>query len=100
MLDDFTVNSFTPLLDDAFVLQADAAGAAPLTVRLTEATAVGPPSGPQSRAPFSLLFRGPAAPILPQRIYRLEHPGLGAFAVFLVPLEPDADGARYEAVFG
>jgi hypothetical protein len=98
MLDDLTLESFAPVVDDDFTLHAGA-GAEPLTLRLAEATAGGPPFGPRSRPPFALLFRGPAGPILPQRIYRLEHPTLGAFELFLVPLEPDAGGARYEAVF-
>lgn len=51
------------------------------------------------RAPFSLLFRGPMEPIMPQRIYTLEHPELGRFDLFLVPIGPDGTGMRYEAVF-
>jgi len=38
-------------------------------------------------------------PILPQRIYRVEHDAIGVCEIFLVPLTPDADGARYQAVF-
>ena len=49
--------------------------------------------------PFSLLFRGPFAPALPQRIHRLVHPQLGPLEIFLVPIGPDAAGARYEAIF-
>jgi hypothetical protein len=36
---------------------------------------------------------------LPQRIYRIEHATLGAFDLFLVPIGPDAQGLRYQAVF-
>lgn len=52
------------------------------------------------RTPFSLLFEGPASPVLPQGIRRLRHPDAGALEVFLVPLGPDAGGNRYEAAFG
>ena len=55
-------------------------------------------AGPR-RAPFSLIFRGPASPTLPQRIWPLEHPSLGRLEIFLVPIGPDASGMRYEAVF-
>jgi hypothetical protein len=48
---------------------------------------------------FSLLFRGPMAPVLPQRIYRLDHNSLGRLEIFLVPLGPDGEGMQYEAVF-
>ena len=48
---------------------------------------------------FSLLFRGPTQPHLPQKIYRLEHEKLGAFSIFLTAIEGDADSIWYEAVF-
>jgi hypothetical protein len=46
-----------------------------------------------------LLFRGPRTPVLPQRIYRLEHAVMGPLEIFLVPIGPDAEGMRYQAVF-
>lgn len=48
---------------------------------------------------FALVFRGPAGTPLEQRIYAVEHDGIGRFELFLVPLGPDAEGPRYEAVF-
>ena len=48
---------------------------------------------------YSLLFRGPAAFVLPQRLYPLRHAALGEFDLFLVPVGKDAAGAYYEAVF-
>lgn len=55
--------------------------------------------GPGRRAPFSLVFRGPPAPILAQQIHRLAHPAVGVLALFLVPIGRDAAGVRYESVF-
>ncbi len=52
------------------------------------------------RAPFSLIFRGPRGTALAQQIHRLEHSALGELELFLVPIEPDAVGLRYEAIFG
>ena len=49
---------------------------------------------------FSLVFAGPADPMLPQAIHRLAHAGVGELDVFLVPISGDASGVRYEAVFG
>ena len=49
--------------------------------------------------PFSILFRGPAEPVLPQAIYRLSHSALDAQDLFLVPIGPDGEGMTYEAVF-
>ena len=54
--------------------------------------------GPR-REPFSLLFRGPKAPVLPQRIYPLENEAFGSLEIFLVPIAADADGVKYEAIF-
>lgn len=48
---------------------------------------------------FSLLFRGPEQPMLPQATYTLEHAVLGALAIFLVPIGRDATGAQYQAIF-
>ena len=46
----------------------------------------------QERTQFSLLFRGPLSPVLVQGTYELRHVELEDFALFLVPLEPEADG--------
>jgi hypothetical protein len=51
------------------------------------------------RTPFSLIFRGPVQPFLPQQIYPLDNDVLGRLEIFLVPLGPDGQGMRYEAVF-
>ena len=51
------------------------------------------------RRPFSLIYRGPLTPILPQRIYPVEHPELGTLELFLVPVGPEQGGMQYEAVF-
>ena len=48
---------------------------------------------------FSLLFRGPLQPLLPQQIYPVEHDRLGRFDLFIVPVKRDAHGLYYEAVF-
>ena len=48
---------------------------------------------------FSLLFRGPARPQLPQGTLSISHAKLGEFPLFLVPLGPDAHGMTYQAVF-
>lgn len=54
----------------------------------------------QGRQPFTLLFKGPAAPQLPQRTYRLLHPAdAEPLEIFLVPVSADATGVCYEAVF-
>jgi hypothetical protein len=48
---------------------------------------------------FTLLFRGPLQPLLPQQIYPVEHDRLGRFDLFIVPVKRDTQGLYYEAVF-
>lgn len=58
------------------------------------------------RDQFSLLFKGPVTPILPQHIYDLSHAELGDLSLFLVPIgrdkgrDQDPEAALlYEAIF-
>ena len=48
---------------------------------------------------YSILFRGPSEPVLPQASYRLEHEELGQFIIFLVNVGPDDSGTLYDATF-
>jgi len=48
---------------------------------------------------FSIVFRGPQQPRLPQGIYHLRHAELGAIDLFIVPIRQEQDGLYYEAVF-
>jgi hypothetical protein len=101
MLESFTAATFAPHRGEPFTVRAGEQIALALT--LGEVSPHGPaPAGAEGprRAPFSLIFHGPQTPILPQRIYRVEHDAIGAFDLFLVPLGPDRAGMRYEAVFG
>ena len=82
----------------------DGPGSAPRSVRLATVTRSRTIAQPGRRAPeptpaFSLIFHGPSGPALPQDTYRVEHPQLGAFPLFLVPIGPDRDDARYQAIF-
>ena len=48
---------------------------------------------------FAIVFRGPREPLLAQRTYRVRHPGLGDFAIFVTPIAQTADATDYEACF-
>ncbi len=108
-----TPETFTPCRGTGFVLRlapaappAAATGAAaaappaaaPVTLELVEVNAAAPRPG-QPRPSFSLVFRGPRGLYLPQRVYRLEHEDLGLLDLFLVPIQPNAEGSLFEAVF-
>jgi Domain of unknown function (DUF6916) len=69
---------------------------APVSLRLTD---VNEPSTPPNIELFSLTFRGPAAPRLPQRTYPVQHEKIGSFNLFLTAIAGDTAGITYEAVF-
>ena len=68
-----TLATFEPLVGDAFAVAIDAAGARSIEFVLASATSAG--DWPGGRQPFSLVFRGPPEPLLPQAIYALQHAG-------------------------
>jgi hypothetical protein len=106
MLAELRSSHFAPLLNQTFLISPDLAdapahGAAPaLRAELIEVEALASDEN-GARSPFSLIFRTAEAGALPQRIYRVQHPALGALEIFLVPLgaESSGSGMRYEAVF-
>src|SRR5215217_932647 len=94
-LETLTAGDFEPLVSERFRFVSEAT--TPFEVELIDVSEGGSPGS--SRAQFSLVFRGGPTPPLPQGIHGLEHQGLGRLDVFLVPIGPDAEGQRYEAVF-
>jgi hypothetical protein len=97
-----TIGDFSGRVGEAFAIRLSADRAMP--VELVEARPLGTDVGPAAagghpRVPFALLFRGPLTPVLPQRIYRLEHDVLGSYDLFLVPIGPDGGGMGYEVIF-
>ena len=96
MLESFEVGMFASRLGSTFRIQADTEW---VDATLIVATPLGE-AAEGRRAPFSIVFRGPLNPALRQQIYRVAHEGIGEFELFLVPIGPDREGMRYEAVFG
>jgi hypothetical protein len=97
-----TRDTFAQCLNDTFAIGVDDSTSLPMAlieVAPLPDHAPGKGASQPSRAPFSLVFRGPKEPVLPQRIYRFEHEHLGDLEIFIVPIGPDDEGMRYEAVF-
>lgn len=95
--DHFTLDRFEALLGEPFEI-SDASGS--LFATLIEATNLREAQGSGRRSrQFSLIWRGPPGAVLPQRIYTVQHPTVGAAQLFLVSISCAADGALYEAVF-
>ena len=92
-----SLETFSPYVGEQFAI--DTGSDTELGVTLVEASALASQASPTGRLPFSLLFEGPSEPILPQRIYPLDHPALGRLELFLVPLQPESGQARYQAIF-
>ena len=96
-----TYEVFASLLNDVFTLKVHDPATTPdesgkLVLTSVEAR---PRQRPETKQPFVLTFKNADSDPLPQGIYRLEHPELGAFEIFLVPVDGGADYVLYEAVF-
>ncbi len=92
---DFHLDTFAPHVNTAFAcrsLETDAA----TTIELVSAE---DRKSTPIQEQFSLLFRGPLDHRLNQGMHRLEHPILGAFDLFLVPVAQTEAGFEYEAFF-
>jgi hypothetical protein len=91
----FTIDELNAQLGSVFMVHTQA-GALPLTLReASERPRRGLPE--RFKTPISLVFAGPANPMLTQDTYMLQHPVLGTLQWTLVPLMP-ADLPLYEAL--
>ena len=96
-LDKLESIDFLPYLHDTFCIRL--AEIEPIELELVSVTEAGTRARPELRQPFSIHFLGPmSAQYLLQHIYHLEHPRLGEFDLFLVPLGPEGGRMRYEAI--
>jgi hypothetical protein len=97
-LSDLGIADFVDLRGDTFRLST---GETELPLVLDEVSSLvrdAGGDGPPPR-PFTLIFRGPLEPLLPQRMYDLDHPDRSLAGIFLVPLGPDGEAQVYQAVF-
>ncbi len=100
MLETLTIDSFKPLVDSAFEVAINETRSLQFVLTSVKELA---PATEQRRAAFSLIFHGPAEPILAQQIVPLQSAALGTLSLFMVPLgvEQTAAGGytRYEVIF-
>jgi hypothetical protein len=93
-----SVDQFSPHIGSTFRLPVD--DQTDLELELVEVVGrKGDTVEGAQRQPFSILFRGPTDRVFEQQTCSMVHSVLGELSLFLVPLEPDKEGARYEAVF-
>ena len=85
-------------MNQTFRVTAD--DSSPQDIELVEVKIIGDPiPGLAPRHSFSLLFHGPRDALLPQAIYRFENQTVGSLEFMIVPLGPDQQHQRYEAIF-
>jgi hypothetical protein len=104
MVKELTIEDFLPCLQSAFPISLQGIGTVDLTLVDIEDRRTREEGAPVGRRPFSLIFRGAflgpeGNRYLPQRMYTMENEKLGRLEIFIVPIGPDGDGMRYEAVF-
>ncbi|MEP6491706.1 MAG: hypothetical protein ABJF01_03455 [bacterium] len=98
MLNTLSVATFEPHVGQQFRMQL--AAASHVEVTLVEASPLATDGDARrQRAPFRLIFRGPASQVASQAIYSVEHDSLAPMSIFLVPIRADAAGVYYEAIF-
>ncbi len=93
---------FAPRVHQHFLIHPESG--APIKAELISVTNLGhrptAKKGAARQSTFSIVLRGPQSDTyLPQHIYTVEHSKLGKHKIFLVPIGPDEQGMRYEAVF-
>ncbi len=98
MLESLTIDTFSGRVGEQFRIVVDEQHE--LRTELIEVHRWGTDADQRrQRVPFTLVFRGPGPVVLPQRIYPVEHDELGTMEIFLVPIGPDGESMKYEAVF-
>lgn len=94
------LESFKPLVGDSFAVTPTLEGE---SFEAVLASAEPTPYGDAStyngrRMPFSLVFQANDGTLVAQQICTLAHPDHGETPLFVVPLGPEGEAMRYEAV--
>ena len=95
MLESLSVADFAPLLASDLDFRA-ANGEFRLT--LVAAEPLNQPS-PRPAPAFRLLLQSSSGQRLPQGTFEMLHPVRGPLQLFMVPIQPDAGGSRFEIIF-
>jgi hypothetical protein len=101
LLDTATSATFQPHVGERFDVTPNEGEPFEALLSSCEETSYGSPAergNAARRVPFSLIFHGSAERPVRQQTCAFRHPRLGAFELFVVPLGPDDQGMRYEAV--
>jgi hypothetical protein len=91
------LEDFAGRVGQTFTATADGGRALTLTLRVAEPLPAAPRAPRQD--PFRLEFTDATQDHVPQQTLAVEHPEIGPFPLFVVPLGPSPDGMLYEAIF-
>lgn len=97
MLERLTSETFAPHVGERFELAPPDGG--PVDLVLTSCDADPSWTDETTRAPFSLIFHAADDRYVPQQICTIRHSEIGELELFVVPIEPDERGFRYQVVF-
>jgi len=97
MSDLFQIENFRKVLNSQFTFKPSVGE--PVAVELVGVSANGYTIPGEGKENFSLLFNDKENPAIGQGIVAVEHPQLGAFEMFVVPVIPERPGVCYESVF-
>lgn len=103
-MEQISPEDFARQLNSTFVVHAERSGSVKLLLVEVKPAVVSPNASPHSEdarnEKFALLFRGAPASPLSQDTYAFEHPRIGSFAMFIVPIGClDQSHCYYEAIF-
>jgi hypothetical protein len=86
-------SGFEAARENVFAVSAEAVPELVYSLTLTDLRSRPAPPGYEQ---FSMLFTGPALPLLPQGVYCFKHDRLGELPLLMVPISRGEDSAQYE----
>ena len=98
VLDKLTSTDFSAHLNQPFMLELESLPPILLQLRAVQKldTNEQKPRAYQ-QGPFAVVFNGPLRPILPQQVYRVQHPTMGQLHLLFTPIGPNGSSMQYKA---
>ena len=101
-LNKLNFQTFASQLDTVFHVTCEDGSTVPLILKAATRREARKSEGPEAKGyeRFSLIFAGPWDQVLEQRIHSFQHPRIGHFEIFIVPvISRDSSAAHYECIF-
>lgn len=97
MVGDLTADFFEKQLQKEFIVKPT--GDVELSLKLVDVKRLNRQRKDATRDPFSIIFQGPAQPLLEQAVYEFLMPSLEPMGIFIVPIGAGENFIEYEAIF-